>query len=79
MRQNEAEKEKVRVFADIVWETRARLDLDAPLFINAMLNIIGYSMPDDMDEEYMRDVVREIYRLFIFIMEDKQRHINEHM
>jgi len=78
-REDEAEKEKIRCFANVIWDAQSRLDLSCPSFINSLLNIIGYSLPDDMDEEYLRDVVREIYRLFIFITEDKKRHTNEHM
>lgn len=82
MRQDDEKRrqeEKVRLFAQAVYATAARLELDEISFINALLNMTGYALPSEIDEEYLRDVCREIYKLFIFINEDKRRHTNEHL
>lgn len=73
------QEEKISLFVQSAYATAARLELDKNSFINALLNMTGYALPSEMDEEYLRDICREIYKLFVFINEDKRRHINEHL
>jgi hypothetical protein len=81
MRQDDAEKEKeVAIeFANLVMDAKQKLGIQIPDFISHLINIIGFSLPLDFDEEYLREFSKATHSLWNHILTNREQWRNEPM
>lgn len=80
MRQaNETETEKIKIFAALVWEVKEELGMNGTLFLDALVNMIAFALPNDLDEEDFRALAREFYTAFVHVANEKKAQANEYL
>jgi hypothetical protein len=74
MRQNyEKEKEVRDFFAYIIIDAKEFLEIDDLTFISYLVSLIGCTLPNDLDEEALRDFSRLTFRRLTEILHDRNR------